>query len=99
MRESRGSRPVDLRLEQSNGASQDKFVRVIQNSVGANLAVDVWSLGCIVLDMATTKTTWSQYKGSPSGKFVHPCGVEHYLSDSINALRNCYGDKQLFTLL
>ncbi|RXH85323.1 hypothetical protein DVH24_042091 [Malus domestica] len=34
---------------------------------------------------------------SPSGTFVHPSGVEHYLSDSINALRNCYGDKQLFT--
>ncbi|KAB2634833.1 sucrose-phosphatase 2-like [Pyrus ussuriensis x Pyrus communis] len=34
---------------------------------------------------------------SPSSTFVHPSGVEHYLSDSINALRNCYGDKQLFT--
>ncbi|CAN2060408.1 unnamed protein product [Malus fusca] len=31
---------------------------------------------------------------SPSGTFVHPSGVEHSLSDSINALRNCYGDKQ-----
>ncbi|TQE06963.1 hypothetical protein C1H46_007353 [Malus baccata] len=36
---------------------------------------------------------------SPSGKFLHPSGVEHYLSDSINALRNCYGEKQLFTPL
>ncbi|TQD88065.1 hypothetical protein C1H46_026362 [Malus baccata] len=31
---------------------------------------------------------------SPSGTFVHPSGAEHSLSDSINALRNCYGDKQ-----
>ncbi|KAM1114808.1 hypothetical protein PS1_005474 [Malus domestica] len=37
------------------------------------------------------------YDDSPSGTFVHPSGVEHYLSDSINALRNCYGDKQLIT--
>ncbi|KAB2632576.1 sucrose phosphate phosphatase [Pyrus ussuriensis x Pyrus communis] len=38
-----------------------------------------------------------QKSKSPSGTFVHLSGVEHYLSDSINALRNCYGDKQLFT--
>ncbi|KAM0996242.1 hypothetical protein FF1_006172 [Malus domestica] len=37
------------------------LAQVIQNSVGANLAVDVWSLGCIVLDMATTKTTLEPY--------------------------------------
>ncbi|RXH98409.1 hypothetical protein DVH24_010734 [Malus domestica] len=166
------------------GRSSFRFLaQVIQNSVGVNLAVDVWSLGCIVLDMATTKTTleplispsgfmlgrynpvrflksmqkaglyahlrigpyvcvewnfgglsekhvmetpllslslevfdgrlddpisvsirgglYSSFhffgKNSLSGKFVHPSGVEHYLSDNITALRNCYGDKQLFT--
>uniref|UniRef100_A0A2P2MVA3 mitogen-activated protein kinase kinase kinase n=2 Tax=Rhizophora mucronata TaxID=61149 RepID=A0A2P2MVA3_RHIMU len=36
---------------------------VIKNSSGRSLAVDVWSLGCTVLEMATTKPPWSQYEG------------------------------------
>lgn len=36
---------------------------VIKNQNGYDLAVDIWSLGCTVLEMVTAQPPWSQYEG------------------------------------
>ncbi|KAJ7541652.1 hypothetical protein O6H91_10G069100 [Diphasiastrum complanatum] len=36
---------------------------VIRNKNGYNCPVDIWSLGCTVIEMATAKPPWSQFEG------------------------------------
>ncbi|XP_015697591.2 mitogen-activated protein kinase kinase kinase 3-like [Oryza brachyantha] len=36
---------------------------VIMNSNGYSLSVDIWSLGCTIIEMATARPPWIQYEG------------------------------------
>ncbi|KAF6162224.1 hypothetical protein GIB67_008353 [Kingdonia uniflora] len=68
---------------------------VIKNSNGCgNLSVDIWSLGCTVLEMATTKPPWSQYEGVPAMFKIGnskelPVIPEHLSCDGKDFVRQC----------
>ncbi|KAB1204848.1 Mitogen-activated protein kinase kinase kinase YODA [Morella rubra] len=67
---------------------------VIRNSNGCNLAVDIWSLGCTVLEMATTKPPWSQYEGVAAMFKIGnskelPVIPDHLSDDGKNFVRQC----------
>lgn len=50
-------------LQSFKGSPYWMAPEVIKNSGGYDLAVDIWSLGCTVLEMLTTKPPWNQYEG------------------------------------
>ncbi|KAF8380216.1 hypothetical protein HHK36_027698 [Tetracentron sinense] len=67
---------------------------VIKNSNGCNLAVDIWSLGCTVLEMATTKPPWSQFEEVPAMFKIGnskelPAIPNHLSADGKDFVRQC----------
>ncbi|KAI5063083.1 hypothetical protein GOP47_0021630 [Adiantum capillus-veneris] len=67
---------------------------VVRNKNGYSFAVDIWSLGCTVLEMATGKPPWSQFEGitaifkiGNSKEIPHIPG--HLLEDTKMFIRCC----------
>jgi mitogen-activated protein kinase kinase kinase 3 len=50
-------------MNQSPKFHLSKKNQVIMNSNAYSLSVDIWSLGCTILEMATAKPPWSQFEG------------------------------------
>ncbi|RWR92804.1 mitogen-activated protein kinase kinase kinase YODA [Cinnamomum micranthum f. kanehirae] len=67
---------------------------VIMNHNGYNLAVDIWSLGCTILEMATSKPPWSQFEGVAAifkignSKEIPPI-PDHFSEDGKDFLKLC----------
>ncbi|KAL7141992.1 hypothetical protein ABFS83_08G092200 [Erythranthe nasuta] len=67
---------------------------VVMNTNGYSLPVDIWSLGCTVLEMATSKPPWSQYEGVAAifkiGNSRHAPEIPDHLSaDAKSFIRLC----------
>ncbi|KAJ4756605.1 Mitogen activated protein kinase kinase kinase [Rhynchospora pubera] len=67
---------------------------VVMNANGYDLSVDIWSLGCTVIEMATSKPPWSQFEGVAAlFKIANSKDIpeipDHLSPDGKNFLRLC----------
>ncbi|KAJ8769210.1 hypothetical protein K2173_000985 [Erythroxylum novogranatense] len=67
---------------------------VVMNTSGYSLAVDIWSLGCTILEMATSKPPWSQFEGVAAifkigNSKDMPDIPEHLSNNAKNFIRQC----------
>ncbi|KAL3630129.1 hypothetical protein CASFOL_023113 [Castilleja foliolosa] len=67
---------------------------VVMNTNGYSLPVDIWSLGCTILEMATSKPPWSQYEGVAAifkigNSRDTPEIPDHLSADAKNFIRLC----------
>ncbi|KAH6791396.1 mitogen-activated protein kinase kinase kinase 3 [Perilla frutescens var. frutescens] len=67
---------------------------VVMNTNGYSLPVDIWSLGCTVLEMAAAKPPWSQYEGVAAifkigNSKDAPEIPDHLSADAKNFIRLC----------
>ncbi|CAA7013299.1 unnamed protein product [Microthlaspi erraticum] len=67
---------------------------VVMHKLGYTIAVDVWSLGCTILEMATAKPPWSEFEGVAAifkignSKDI-PEIPDHLSNDAKNFIRLC----------
>ncbi|KAK7247580.1 hypothetical protein RIF29_42465 [Crotalaria pallida] len=67
---------------------------VVMNTNGYSLPVDIWSLGCTILEMATAKPPWSQFEGVAAifkigNSKDMPEIPEHLSNDAKNFIKLC----------
>lgn len=66
---------------------------VIRNSNGYDFSVDIWSLGCTVLEMATGKPPWSEFEGIAAvfkiGNSKEVPAIPEFLSDEGKMFLRC----------
>ncbi|XP_060198427.1 mitogen-activated protein kinase kinase kinase 3-like [Lycium barbarum] len=51
-------------MDSFEGRPHSTAPEVVKDAGGSSVAVDIWSLGCTVLEMATAKPPWGQYEGA-----------------------------------
>ncbi|KOM30582.1 hypothetical protein LR48_Vigan01g013600 [Vigna angularis] len=67
---------------------------VVMNTNGYSLPVDIWSLGCTIIEMATSKPPWNQYEGVAAifkigNSKDMPEIPEHLSNDAKNFIKLC----------